>query len=184
MREMATFGEVRPAGAADMGAVCDIVNHYIMTTRINFRTHAQSPDEWRRDWERLREQYPWLVATIDGGIVGVAYAGPWNPRNAYAWSAEVTLYVDHRAQRRGIGSALYSRLLPALDGQGYRFLVGVIALPNPASVAIHEAFGFQHAGTLHAVGYKMGQWCDVGLWQRVQGDINAAPQPLQPVANS
>jgi phosphinothricin acetyltransferase len=182
MSQMSAPVEVRLAQAADMPAICEIVNHYIETTRTNFRTKLQTTAEWTSDWEQLRDRYPWLVATLDGGVVGAAYAGPWKARNAYDWCAEATVYVDRRSHRRGIGGALYGRLLPTLDAQGYRTTVGVIALPNPPSVALHEAFGFEHAGTLRAVGYKMGQWCDVGFWQRMSIDSDSHPGPPLPVA--
>jgi phosphinothricin acetyltransferase len=164
---MAATIEVRQAREADMPAVAAIVNYFIETTTVNFRTHAQSPDEWRADWRLLRERYPWLVAQDDGDIVGLAYAGPWKAREAYDWSAESTVYVANGQHRRGIGRLLYDRLLATLDAQGYRSAIGVIALPNPASVALHEACGFRHAGTLASVGFKGGRWCDVGFWQRL-----------------
>jgi len=97
--------DIRRATEADMPAVCTIVNHYIETSTVNFRTEPQEPQEWTDDLVRLRERYPWLVAEVDGEVAGIAYAGPWKARNAYDWTAESTVYVSPRHQRgvRGLG---------------------------------------------------------------------------------
>jgi phosphinothricin acetyltransferase len=160
---------VRLAHEADFPDICALVNHYIEHTTFNFRTEPQTPDEWAEDWSATRAGYPWLVASVDGIVAGIAYAGPWKGRPAYNWCAEVTVYVARDAQRMGIGRALYRRLLELLDGQGYRTEIAVIALPNEPSVALHEACGFQHVGTLNGVGHKHGDWLDVGFWQRGPG---------------
>ena len=173
---------IRPAAADDMPSFAAVVNPYIEKTSINFRMAPQSADDWAADWEKLHEWYPWLVAEIDDEIAGIAYAGPWKARNAYDWCAEATVYVAETAHRRGVGRALYDRLLGILDDQGYRSTVGVIALPNAASVGLHEAAGFVHAGTLRSVGHKMGEWRDVGFWQRVTGGDGDAPPTLRTVA--
>lgn len=172
---------VRFAQVADMAAVCDIVNHYIAGTTYNFRTSPQTPEDWIADWTRCHKRYPWLVATIDGRVVGVAYAGPWKPRAAYDWCAEVTVYVAHDCTRRGIGRRLYERLFALIDQQGFHSQVALIALPNPASVAVHEAFGFRHVGTLREVGYKHGGWRDVGFWQRCPGGSGEPAGAISPV---
>jgi phosphinothricin acetyltransferase len=173
--------DVRFTEAADMAGVCKIVNHYIRTAPFHFRTEPQAPCEWVDDWERTHARYPWLVAVQDKAILGVAYGSTWNSRAAYDWCAEVTVYVAHDAARQGVGRALYDRLLAEMDGQGYRTQIAVIALPNDPSVALHEAFGFDHAGTLREVGYKAGTWLDVGLWQRSVGSAGIAPLPIAPV---
>ncbi len=169
---------IRPARNDDFAGVCDLVNHYVEHTSFNFRTEPQTPAEWIADWAVTQTRYPWLVASIGGVLLGIAYAGPWKHRAAYDWCAEVTVYVAYDAQRKGIGRALYRRLLGVLDGQGYCTQVAVIALPNPPSVALHEACGFNHAGTLSGVGYKQGAWLDVGFWQRGEPQRKAAPGPI------
>jgi acyl-coenzyme A synthetase/AMP-(fatty) acid ligase/L-amino acid N-acyltransferase YncA/acyl carrier protein len=157
---------LRPVGEGDFPGICALVNHYIASTTFSFRTELQRPEEWIAEWSAMRTRYPWLVATVDGRVAGVAYAGSWKDRPAYDWSAEVTVYVAHDARRTGVGRALYARLLELLDGQGYCTEVAVIALPNESSVAFHEALGFRYAGVLTGIGYKHGEWLDVGLWQR------------------
>jgi phosphinothricin acetyltransferase len=173
---------VRAAEETDLGTVCQIINHFIRTTTVNFRTQPQTVDEWVQDWRRTRKRYPWLVAVHEERVVGIAYSGPWKARDAYDWCAEVTVYVAPDAHRRGIGRALYGRLLPMLDAQGYRTMVGVIGLPNDPSVALHEACGFTHAGTLRGVGFKLGEWHDVGFWHRESGAARRPPGPILPVA--
>jgi phosphinothricin acetyltransferase len=155
---------VRPATDDDLVRVCEIVNYYIEKTVFNFRTEPQSVDEWRDQWKRLHQRFPWLVAT-DDHVVGVAYAAPWNERAAYQWTVEATVYVDPSAQRRGVGDALYAELLARLRRQGFHSAVAVIALPNDPSVRLHERHGFTRAGGLVEAGYKRGAWHDVGFWQ-------------------
>lgn len=173
---------VRGACDTDMAAVASIVNHFIETTAINFRTSPLTAGEWRADWERTRERYPWLVACDGGETAGIAYAGPWKARDAYGWSAESTIYVAPGYHRRGIGRRLYQRLLAILDAQGYHSTIGGIALPNPASVALHEACGFEAVGRFVSVGYKLGRWWDVGYWQRFAAGPQHPPGPILPVA--
>jgi L-amino acid N-acyltransferase YncA len=114
---------VRLTTEDDLAEVCTIVNHYIEKSFVNFRTEPQGVDEWRSDWRRRRTRFPWLVAT-DDRVVGVAYAAPWNERDAYQWTVEATVYVDPRRQRRGVGDALYTELLGRLRRQGFHSAVG------------------------------------------------------------
>ena len=156
--------QVRLATEDDLVDVREIVNHFIENTVINFRTEPQSLDEWRDSWRRLQSRFPWLVAA-DDRIVGVAYAAPWNDRAAYQWTAEVTVYVDPSRQRRGVGDALYTELLDRMRRKGFHSAVAVIALPNEASVRLHERHGFTQVGQLVEAGYKRGAWHDAGFWQ-------------------
>lgn len=155
---------VRPATAEDLPEICAIINHYIETSFVNFRTEPQTVNEWRGEWKRLHPQFPWLVAT-DHGVVGVAYAAPWNARAAYQWTVEVTVYVAATSRRRGVGDALYTELLARLRRQGFHSAVALIALPNEPSVRLHERHGFVRAGQLTEAGYKFDAWHDVGFWQ-------------------
>jgi len=169
---------VRPVLERDLPAICALVNHYIEHTTFNFRNEPQTPGEWVVDWSSTRSSYPWLAATVDGVVAGVAYAGRWKDRCAYDWCAEVTAYVAYDKQHIGIGRALYRQLLQTLDHQGYATQIAVITLPNPASIAFHETLGFRHAGTLDGVGYKHGQWLDVGFWQRGKSEHAGPPTPV------
>ena len=173
---------IRRANAADMRTICEIVNHYIATTAVNFRTEPQSVREWEADWQQYRERYPWLVASSAERVAGVAYAAPWKARAAYDWCAEVTVYVAADCLRQGVGSLLYHRLLADLEAQGFQTAVAAIGLPNEPSVALHEALGFRHAGMLKRVGYKFGAWHDVGFWQKAISEVDE-PKPLRLVAD-
>ncbi len=164
-----------------MTAVCEIVNHYIRTTVINFRTAPQDPSDWTADWQKSHTHYPWLVASRDRRVVGLAYVSPWHTRAAYDWCVESTVYVAADAARRGIGRALYEQLMALADQQGFHTQVAVIGLPNDASVGLHETFGFRHIGTLTEIGYKFGRWHDVGFWQRHTEQRRASPAPIGPI---
>jgi|GEM_PF-24497 phosphinothricin acetyltransferase len=147
---------VRLVTEDDLGGVCEIVNYFIEKTVFNFRTEPQVVDEWRDQWRRLHSRFPWLLATNDDRLVGVAYTGPWNHRVVYQWTVEVTVYVDASAHRRGVGDALYTELLARLRRQGFRSAVAVIAPPNDPSVRLHERYGFIQVGQLGDAGYKVG----------------------------
>ena len=95
---------VRPAEARDLDRVCAIVNHFIETTAFNFRIESQQVQEWLHNWERLHRLYPWLVAIAGQRVIGVAYAAPWKARDAYLWTVESTVYVDHECHRRGVAT--------------------------------------------------------------------------------
>ena len=156
---------IRQARAADLVAVCRIVNHYIASSTVNFRTEPQTPAEWEARWRELRERYPWYVAEQCGTVTGVAYATPWSPRGAYAWTAESVVYVAPDRHGQGGGSALYRRLLGTRRGQGYRSVLACVAGGNPGGTALHRDLGFAEAGTFRAVGHKFGAWHDVSYWQ-------------------
>jgi phosphinothricin acetyltransferase len=108
----------------------------------------------------------WLVATTDRGVAGYAYGSPHRTRAAYASSCDVAVYVDPAFTRRGIGRALYAELLPLL-GEKYHAAFAGIALPNDASIGLHEAMGFTRVGIYREVGWKLGAWRDVSWWQRL-----------------
>jgi phosphinothricin acetyltransferase len=160
---------VRAAGPEDAEAVATIYNHYVTQTVVTFEEEVVSPSEIsRRIGEVHADSLPWLVAERrDGLVVGYAYATRWRPRRGYRFSAEVTVYVhpDHGA--RGIGSALYSQLLSEVRDRGIHAAIGGIALPNDASIRLHEKFDFKKVAHFEAVGFKFNRWIDVGYWQRV-----------------
>ena len=174
--------EIRLAEAADIEQFAEIVNYYIENTAINFHDRPQSEEDWEANWEVLQDRYPFLVAIKDDVVGGIAYASPWKLRGAYDWTCEVTVYVRPGHERVGLGRALTQRMLDMLDAQGYRAIVAVIALPNEASVALHESLGFEHAGTLNSLGYKRDAWRDVSFWQRLRGDRSLPPEPIKPVS--
>jgi L-amino acid N-acyltransferase YncA len=127
--------------------------------------------------ERIRTAHAWLVAERDDEVVGYAYATAHRARAAYRWTAEVSAYVDPRAQRTGVGRALYAELFERLRAAGFRLLVAGVTLPNEASVRLHEAMGFGPVGVYRGVGWKAGAWWDVGWWQLDLGEPGGDPPP-------
>jgi L-amino acid N-acyltransferase YncA len=160
---------LRLAEPADAAGVLAIYEPIVRETAISFELEPPSEEEMRRRIESILERKPWLVCELDGGVAGYAYATSYRERPAYQWSVETSVYVHPGQQRRGVARALYTALLAALRAQGFCSALAGIALPNPASVAFHEACGFQWIGVYRSVGYKLGAWHDVGwlqLWLR------------------
>lgn len=124
-----------------------------------------SAKDMARRMAEITGRFPWLVWERDGVIVGYAYAMSWKTRSAYRHSVETTIYLSPNATGEGIGTALYQSLLERLRPLSIHRAVGIIALPNAASVALHEKLGFVKAGHLHEIGLKFGQWIDVGYWE-------------------
>jgi phosphinothricin acetyltransferase len=176
---------LRRATEADARACAEIYAPYVLETVISFEREPPDATELARRIREHGEFAPWLVASdaeAPGRCLGYAYGSRYRARPAYDWTAEVTVYVAHGAQRRGIGRALYTALLELLRLQGFHSAVGVITLPNAASVALHEALGFVRAGVVHAAGHKQGAWHDTGFWQRMLGASNAEVRPKRTVA--
>ena len=128
------------------------------------------------------ETLPWLVAERDGAVAGYAYAGPHRSRAAYRWSADVSVYVGEVHRERGVGRGLYRALLAVLRLQGFFNAYAGIALPNPASVGLHELMGFERVGVYESVGYKHGEWHDVGWWAKTLQDHDDDPEPPRALA--
>jgi L-amino acid N-acyltransferase YncA len=173
---------IRLAERADLAAVVAISNWAALNTLANFATEPEPEHQWLATWESTRVKHPWLVAEEDQRVVGFAKSGPHRARGAYAWTADVSVYVDPSAHRRGIGAALYDRFLPVLRAQGYALLLAGITQPNPGSVRLHEKVGFVRCGTYHRVGWKFGGWHDVGYWELHLAGGDAEPRPVCDVA--
>ena len=159
---------VRPATVDDAQDIAGIYNHYIEHTVITFEEDPVPAHEMAsRIAEVQALSLPWLVAEIDARVVGYAYAGKWKPRSAYRYAVETAIYLEQGLQGRGIGTTLYAALLPALRASGIHAAIGGVALPNDASVALHEKLGFTRIGHFREVGWKLGRWIDVGYWEIV-----------------
>lgn len=148
----------------DFAAIAAITNHYIRTTAIHFGTADVSADELRAAWAEHAATHPWLVHGDDTGVLGYAKAGVWRGRAAYRWTTETGIYLRPDACGRGLGRPLYERLLRTLAAQGFHAALGGIALPNAASVRLHERLGFVATGTVPRAGRKFDRWHDVGFW--------------------
>jgi phosphinothricin acetyltransferase len=158
---------VRCARSEDAEQVVAIYNHYVATSVITFEEDAVVASEMaNRILEIQAASLPWLVAEMESRIVGFAYAGKWKTRAAYKFSTEVTVYVRDGLGGWGIGSKLYGQLLPELKSGGMHTAIGGVALPNEASIRLHEKFGFKKTAHFEEVGFKFNRWVDVAYWQR------------------
>lgn len=172
---------VRLARSADAAAINGIVNWAITHTAASFHIEPEPLAAVLSSWRATRERYPWLVATAEDVVIGYAKAGPYRPRAAYDWCAEVSVYVDPHWHGRGVGRGLYTRLIPILWEQGFRALFAGVTTPNRASERLHEAVGFSRVGELPAVGWKFGRWHDV-TYYFLRSPSRDAPPALRPVA--
>ena len=157
--------EIREARPEDAAAIQAIYARIVTGTAISFEEVPPTIEEMRERIVTTQQTYPYLVAERDGRLVGYAYASQHRARAAYRWAVEVTVYIADGERRSGVGRRLYSELLPALAKQGFNAAYAGIALPNAGSVGLHERLGFQHVGTFPQVGFKLGQWHDVGYWR-------------------
>ena len=161
------FG-VRTALPADAGQIAHIYNYYVANTVITFEEQAVSAEDMAARIAEVQDQgLPWLVAEAEGSIVGYSYATRWKARSAYRHSVETTIYLKNGFGGRGIGKPLYSALFPILRQRGIHAVIGGAALPNDASVALHERLGFERVATFRQVGFKHDRWVDVAYWQLI-----------------
>lgn len=156
----------REASPADASRICEIYNHYVAETTITFEEQPVSESVICERMSDSERGFPWLVCDLDG-VVGFAFASPWKSRCSYRYSAESSIYLDPDFTRRGLGRPLYEALLAHLQAGGYRSAIGGIALPNEASIALHEKCGFTKVAQFEQVGFKFDRWIDVGYWQRM-----------------
>jgi phosphinothricin acetyltransferase len=170
---------IRLANEIDADPIASIYRPIVEQTAISFETVA--PDRYemtRRIVETLRH-YPWLVCEADGHVIGYASAARHRVRAAYQWSVDTSVYTDRHYRRLGVGRGLYLSLFGILAAQGYFNAYAGIALPNDSSVALHESMGFEPLGVYRRVGYKLGEWRDVGWWQLNIREHEATPnEPL------
>lgn len=158
---------IRPATTADGQACAAIYRPFVTDNWVSFELQAPDAAEMAGRIAIYGQSHAWLIAEWDGVTAGYAYGSPHAERAAYTPSVDVAIYVDAAFARQGIGKALYGRLLPLLKAQGAHAAFASIALPNDASIGLHEHFGFSSVGIYREVGWKMGGWRDVGWWQRL-----------------
>jgi phosphinothricin acetyltransferase len=164
----------------DAAACAAIYAPFVTGTAVSFEQEPPDAAAIGQRIERLSRTHAWLIGEDAEGVAGFAYAGPHRDRIAYRWAADVSVYVDERCRGRGVGRALYDALLALLARQGLRVACAGITLPNPASVALHEACGFEPVGIYRRIGWKAGAWRDVGWWQAPLGEPPDDGQPPEP----
>lgn len=168
---------IRPAAETDAAKVLAIYGPFVRHTHTSFELEVPDELEIARRIRETSRTHPWLVCEEDGEVLGYAYATSFRARPAYQWGAETTIYVKEGQRRSGIGRNLYSTLLAVLEIQGFRMAYAAISLPNPASIGLHQALGFETVGVFRRAGYKFGAWHDVGWWQRSICDREDPPEP-------
>jgi phosphinothricin acetyltransferase len=157
---------IRPVRSEDAAAICRVYNHYVLHTVVSFEEEAVTEAEMaRRIGKVAAAGLPWLVLEEGGALVGYAYATPWKERSGYRYAVESSIYLEASAGGKGYGSRLYGELLAELRTRPLRTVIGGVALPNEASVGLHEKLGFHKVAHFERVGWKCGRWVDVGYWQ-------------------
>lgn len=157
---------IRPVNIGDADRIAEIYNHYVTDTIITFEEETVDAAEYASRIESLAGRgLPWIVWESDGTVAGYAYAGPWRTRVAYRFTVESAIYIAREHVGKGIGVRLYSELFDLLRLQNIHTVMGLISLPNPQSVKLHERLGFKKVGEHSQVGWKFNRWIDVGVWQ-------------------
>ncbi|MFP8965536.1 arsinothricin resistance N-acetyltransferase ArsN1 family B [Pokkaliibacter sp. CJK22405] len=157
---------IRPVEAQDAAAICQIYNHYIEQSCITFEEQPVSLQTMEERTSGHPATHPWLVATINEQLIGYAYATPWKTRSAYRFSVETSVYLSHFHVGQGTGKQLYLSLIAAIKASGFHRLNAGIALPNEASIGLHEHLGFIKVAHFTEVGFKHNRWIDVGYWEK------------------
>jgi phosphinothricin acetyltransferase len=159
---------IRPVRAYDAAAICSIYNHYVENAIYTFEEKPIQVDEMRERIHKISAKYPYIVREEESGEVkGYAYINTWKEREAYRFSAEVSVYIKDDLRGRGMGRALMERLLEEVRKTEIHSLVSGIVLPNDPSVSLHEKFGFVKIGQFREIGFKLNRWLDVGYWELV-----------------
>ena len=168
---------IRLASSHDAPMLHAIYVPFVINTPVSFELVPPTEQEMSQRIEQILQTHPWLVCEEQGELLGYAYASQHRTRQAYQWSVDVSAYVHERWRGKGVGKALYTSLFALLRLQGFYNVYAGIALPNPASVALHEAMGMRQVGVYSQVGYKLGVWHDVGWWQQSLQSHNLEPVP-------
>ena len=159
--------QIRQASVADATDIHRIYAPIVSETAISFEEVPPTIEEMEKRIALTLPNYPYFVAVMDGKVCGYVYASRHAARAAYRYSVNTAVYIAPEARRTGVGRALYSSLLPELTRRGFHAAFAGIALPNLASVALHESLGFERLGVYREVGFKFGRWHDVSWWQRL-----------------
>jgi phosphinothricin acetyltransferase len=159
---------IRPVRADDAAAICSIYNHYVESAIFTFEEQPIQVDEMRERIRKISAKHPYIVWEEESGEVnGFAYINTWKEREAYRFSAEVSVYIRNELRGRGMGRALMEKLLEEVRKTEIHSLVSGIVLPNDPSVILHEKFGFVKIGLFREIGFKLNRWLDVGYWELI-----------------
>jgi len=162
--------EIRVANLADAEEIARIYRPYVSDSVISFELEPPSAEDLAERMAAAGDSYPWLVAAGPEGLLGYAYGGRHRGRPAYRFSVEVSVYLDEDATGQGLGRRLMTALLDDLASRGFNTALAGTTLPNPASIALFTALGFEEIGVFHRVGFKFGGWHDVSWWEKRLGN--------------
>lgn len=168
---------IRPSTPADLPAITAIYAHDVQHGTGTFELDAPDVAEMaRRRDEVLAKGLPWLVAQVEGQVLGYAYANHFRPRRAYRFCLENSIYLAPGVRGQGVGRLLLTELVSRCEAAGARQMLAVIGdAANAGSIGVHAALGFAHTGVLRAAGWKFGRWLDVVLMQRALGSGDGQP---------
>lgn len=158
---------IREVTKKDAARIREIYNKYVTETVATFAEEPRTLEEVTSLIQSTIPKFPWIVYELDGQVIGFTYANKWKERSAYRNTVETSIYLDSNHTGKGIGSKLKKAMINELRDRGFHSVISGISLPNPASVAMCEKFGFQKIGHFKEVGYKLGRWVDVGYWQLI-----------------
>ena len=156
---------IRPVHINDAQELLEMYNYYVINTTVNFDIEPLSLKTFSDKLNIITADYPFIVLEENNEILGYAYGSRFRPRAAYNYVAESTVYVKHTAHGKQIGSKLYAELIRLLKETDLHTVLGVLTIPNEASIKLHEKFGFEQVANLKEVGLKFGEWQNVGIWQ-------------------
>ncbi len=176
---------IRDAVLEDAERILEIYDYYVKNTAITFEYKTPSLEEFKDRMKRIMRRYPYLVILKDGVIEGYAYAGPFVGRAAYDWSCEATIYLEHNAQRCGMGRMLYESLKNALKRMNILNMYACIGYPEKNdeyltknSADFHEHLGFVKAGEFYKCGYKFGRWYNMIWMEKIIGEHKNNQPPI------
>lgn len=176
--------KIRFATDRDAPGIHDIYAPYVALTAVTFEYETPRVFEMKRRINSICNKYPYLVCESDGQVAGYAYAHPFFTRAAYAWDAELSVYIRDDYQRCNMASALYYAVIELLKKQGFCNAFALVTVPNEKSLSFHTAFGFSSVGVLHNAGFKMGEWHDVTVLEKqLCEEIPHAPREIVPITS-
>lgn len=176
--------QIRPTQIQDITSITALLNHEIVHGVAHFGTQPIEESEIRGQLAQAGDRFPWYTAADDSGFLGFCKSAPWSTRGGYNWTAEVTIYLAPQARGRGIGKALYTKLLSTLRAQRFQVIVAGVSEPNPASVALHTSIGMKQTGYNTKMGFKHGRWIDVSYYQMILGDQSDSPEPVLSISEA
>ena len=166
----------RFAEGSDAAGIADIYGYYVNNTAISFECETPSAEDFRHRISETMPRYPFIVCETDGNIAGYACAHSYRSFAAYAWGAELSIYLDKRYHGTGLGKALYGALIELLKMMNFQTVYGIVAYPNPESDRLHKSMGFRYSGSMQKAGFKLGKWYDITNYELAIGDY---PQQLE-----